>query len=359
MSGTERSNVLVVGPLGAHVDLMRRIAERIGFNPIFIEAAEMAPVLEFLEPAPELILLDASAPNYEPAAVCQPLLHNLKTRFTPILFFNAPTTPTFALAAFNAGAQDLLTAPFEPTLAYVRIRLHKQLQAQRRQLASVIAQRTREVQLSSAEMVRRLRAAAEFKDDETGTHCERLSHMARLLSIAAGLTPQEAELIALAIPLHDIGHIGIPERILFKASALTPEEWRIVRMHPGIGAAIIGKHEAPVLKIARRIALSHHEKWDGSGYPRGLAGEDIPLVARITALCDSFDVLTSERPHKPAWPVDHAIQYLRDQAGKHFDPRLTQVFLNQLPAIAKIRQDYPEKPAMLFDLKAKVSETLV
>jgi putative two-component system response regulator len=144
-----------------------------------------------------------------------------------------------------------------------------------------------------------------------------------------------------------------------KKQTVLSVEWRIVRMHPGIGAAIIGKHEAPVLKIARRIALSHHEKWDGSGYPRGLAGEDIPLVARITALCDSFDVLTSERPHKPAWPVDHAIQYLRDQAGKHFDPRLTQVFLNQLPAIAKVRQDYPEKPAMLFDLKAKVSETLV
>ena len=129
--------------------------------------------------------------------------------------------------------------------------------------------------------------------------------------------------------------------------------------HPGIGAGIIGKHEAPVLKIARRIALSHHEKWDGSGYPRGLKGEEIPLVARITALCDTFDVLTSERPHKPAWPVDNAVTYIRDQAGKHFDPRLAALFLDILPSIVKLRQEYPEKPAMLFDLRAKVSETLV
>lgn len=354
-----KSTILVVADTADYTESLRGLIVRLGSQALFIGQAELGPVLEFLDPPPELILVDASAHDFEPAAVCQRLQRNARTRFTPVLFFNAPAHSATELAAFDAGAQDYLRAPFDLAVTFARLRLHQQLYAQKRQLASLVQTRTREVAGAQMELVRRLRVAAEYKDDETGAHIQRMSKVSGLLARAAGLSEAEAELIEQAAPMHDLGKIGIPDRILLKASPLTPDEWRVMRMHPGIGAGIIGKHDAPVLKIARRIALTHHEKWDGSGYPRGLKGEEIPIVGRIVALADVFDALTSERPYKPAWPAENAVAYLREQSGKHFDPRLTSLFLDLLPAVAKIRIEYPDRPAVMFDMRARMSETLV
>lgn len=353
---TALANLLIVGEPGAHSEILHKIIDRLQCFPIAALPDKVDAVIAALSQPPELILIDASAPGFDPALACQHMLKSETTHYTPVLFFNAPATAKFTLAAFNGGAQDLLTAPFDPTMALVRIRLHRQFQGQRRQLVSAIAQRSREAQQSSAELVTRLRAVAEFKDDDSGTHADRVAHMARLFAREADVGEAEAEHIFQAMPLHDIGHIGIPDRILFKPTALTPDEWRIMRLHPGIGAGIIGKHENPVLKTARLIALTHHEKWDGSGYPRGIRGEQIPLAGRIAALCDTFDVLTSARLHKAAWPVDNAVTYLRDQAGRHYDPMLVQIFLNILPEIVKVRQEFPEKPSTLLDVRAQIVE---
>ena len=356
---TRKSTILAVTEHGPHTETLRSVISMLSSNPLLIGSMELAPVLEFLDPPPELVLYDAGEPDFNPVSVAHRLQTNLKTRFVPLLFFNAPADSKIELAAFDAGAQDYLRAPFDETVLFARMRLHQQLYLQKRQLGALIQTRTKEVSGAHLDIVKRLRAAAEFKDDETGSHIERMSRTSQLLARAAGLSEAEAEMILHAAPMHDVGKIGVPDRILLKPTPLTPDEWRVMRMHPGIGAGIIGKHDAPLLKIARRIALTHHEKWDGTGYPRGLKGEEIPLVGRIVALADVFDALTSERPFKPAWPMDNAIAYVREQGGKHFDPRLTSLFLELLPDVMRIRADYPEKPSMLFDVRSRVSETLV
>ena len=356
---TRKSTILsVIGP-GPDSDVLRAVIGRLQCNALVVGAMELAPVLEFLDPPPELILYDASEPDFSAANVCRRLQSNLRTRFVPVLFIKAAADSAKELAAFDAGAQDYLRAPLDESVLFARVRLHQQLYVQKRQLAALIQTRTKEVGAANVEVIRRLRAAAEFKDDETGSHIERMSRTAQLLARASGLNEAESQLVQQAAPMHDVGKIGIPDRILLKPTPLTPDEWRVMRMHPGIGAGIIGKHDAPILKIARRISLTHHEKWDGSGYPRGLKGEEIPLVGRIVALADAFDALTSERPFKPAWPVENATTYVREQAGKHFDPRLAQLFLDLLPEILKIRAEYPEKPSALFDLRTRISETLI
>lgn len=359
MTEERKSTILVVTESGPDTEALRAVIMRLQSNPLMIGAIELGPVLEFLDPPPELIFYEACEPDFDPAAVCRRLQGNLRTRFVPVLFFNAPADSAQEVAAFDAGAQDYLRAPFDDLVVSARLRLHQQLYVQKRQLAALIQTRTKEVAAANSELVKRLRAAAEFKDDETGSHIERMARTAQLLARAAGLSEAESELVLMAAPMHDVGKIGIPDRILLKPTPLTPDEWRVMRMHPGIGAGIIGKHDAPILKIARRIALTHHEKWDGTGYPRGLKGEEIPLVGRIVALADVFDALTSERPFKPAWPVDNAVTYIREQTGRHFDPRLAGLFLELMPEILKIRVEHPEKPSMLFDVRSRMSETLI
>jgi len=164
----------------------------------------------------------------------------------------------------------------------------------------------------------------------------------RLLAEAAGMAAPEVELLFNAAPMHDVGKIGIPEAILLKPGKLDEREWTVMRRHPAIGAGIIGKHDHPLLETARIVALTHHEKWDGSGYPRGLKGADIPLVGRIVAIADVFDALTSERPYKRAWSETEAIDYLRRESGLHFDPWLTELFIERLPEIRQIRDLYAD-----------------
>jgi putative two-component system response regulator len=169
--------------------------------------------------------------------------------------------------------------------------------------------------------------AAQYKDSETGMHVARVSRYAHSIALAAGMDAASAGNLRHAAPLHDIGKIGIPDSILLKNGKLDEQEWEVMKRHPEIGAGIIGEHRDPMLAMARDIALSHHEKYDGSGYPYGLEGEEIPLAARVVAIADVFDALSAPRPYKGAWPVDHAIAFLREQRGRHFDPMLVDLFV--------------------------------
>jgi putative two-component system response regulator len=178
--------------------------------------------------------------------------------------------------------------------------------------------------------------AAEYKDNETGLHVIRMSHYAHLLGLAAGLGPARADDLLNASPMHDVGKIGIPDSILKKAGCLDPDERQVMRTHTTIGADIIGHHAHGLLAMARNVALTHHEKWDGTGYPAGLAGEDIPFEGRIVAVVDVFDALTSRRPYKQAWPVERAVDFLRDQRGKQFDAALVDLFLSRMPDVREI-----------------------
>jgi putative two-component system response regulator len=212
-----------------------------------------------------------------------------------------------------------------------------------RQRTQALEQRTVELEQTRLEIIRRLGRAAEYKDDDTGLHVIRMSHYARLLAEASNFSADRAELLFNAAPMHDIGKIGIPDNILQKSGPLTEAEWVVMRQHPAIGAGIIGKHQSDLLDVARTVALTHHEKWDGSGYPRGRAGEDIPIEGRIVAVVDVFDALTSKRPYKEEWPVEQAVAYLREHSGLHFDPALVPRFLELLPQVLEIKRQYSDR----------------
>jgi putative two-component system response regulator len=202
--------------------------------------------------------------------------------------------------------------------------------------------RTEELRATRLQIVQRLGRAAEYKDNETGMHVIRMSHFAQALALALGHAPEWAEDLLNAAPMHDVGKIGIPDAILRKPGKLTPEEWDVMRRHPEIGAEIIGQHPGGVLRMAHTIALAHHEKWDGSGYPHGLAGESIPVEARIVALADVFDALTARRPYKEPWTTEATVEHLRAQSGRHFDPDMVEVFIAQLPAFVDIKNRWPD-----------------
>jgi putative two-component system response regulator len=182
--------------------------------------------------------------------------------------------------------------------------------------------------------------AAEYRDNETGMHVIRMSHFSRLLALKTGLSEAQAQVLFHAAPMHDVGKIGIPDSILLKPGKLLEDEWRIMMTHAQVGADIIGNDPSEIMQLAAIIAFSHHEKWDGSGYPRGLSGTDIPLEARIVAIADVFDALTSRRPYKDAWPLERALEHIAQGSGAHFDPHLVPLFFDIVPEVLKIQQCY-------------------
>ncbi|MCF8005664.1 MAG: HD domain-containing protein, partial [Chromatiaceae bacterium] len=210
-----------------------------------------------------------------------------------------------------------------------------------------VREQTAQLHETRLAIIRRLGRAAEYKDNETGLHVIRMSHYAAIIGRAIGMDERNIDLLLNAAPMHDVGKIGIPDSILQKPGKLTPEEWEVMRTHAQIGADIIGDASgSELLEMARVVALTHHEKWDGSGYPNGLAGEQIPQVGRIVAIADVFDALTSVRPYKPAWSVVRALQLFRDSQGSHFDPDLVPVFFEAMPEILTIRSRYAEDGMM-------------
>ena len=193
-------------------------------------------------------------------------------------------------------------------------------------LEMAVRERTAELRETQLEVVRRLSHAAESRDHETGVHITRMSRMCMRLALAAGATPMEAELLLQAAPMHDVGKIAIPDRILNKAGKLAPDEWEIMKSHAAVGAELLAGSRSPVVQLGESIALTHHERWDGTGYPRGLRGEEIPFPARVVAVCDVFDALISNRPYKQAWTVERALEELLSERGGHFEPRLVDAF---------------------------------
>jgi putative two-component system response regulator len=206
-----------------------------------------------------------------------------------------------------------------------------------------VAERTLELQQTRMEVIRRLATAAEFRDNETGQHVARMSVFAHHLAVKLGLSESEATNIRDAAPLHDIGKIGIPDAILLKRGRLSAEEWAVMKRHAEIGGEILAGTSFPLLGLAQQIALTHHEKWDGSGYPNGLRGDAIPVAGRIVAVSDVFDALTSDRPYKPAWSIDDALAFMLENAGTHLDPTLVGLFHRELPAILALRERFRDE----------------
>lgn len=277
---------------------------------------------------PNLVLLDLEMPGMNGHEVCRRLKANPITQDIPVIFVTATRDAANELFGLKLGAVDYIHKPLNPTLVLSRVRNHMALHNQSLALEAQVRERTRELEESRIEIIRRLGRAAAYRDRQTGQHVIRVSQLVRLLALATGLPEDAAESLALAAPMHDLGTIGIPDHIIQKSTPLDPEELALMRRHVQIGAEIIGVHDSEPLKTARVLALTHHERWDGTGYPAGLAGADIPLAGRILAIADAYDGLTNQRPDRPALTPEAAFAYLETQAGRAYDPDLVRLFLS-------------------------------
>jgi len=305
---------------------------------------ERALQIAVREPRPDIILLDIMMPGIDGYEVCRRLKADPHTRGIPVIFVTAKAEIEDEAKGLDLGAADYITKPISPPIVRARVRTQLALYDQNRQLEHKVRERTRELLATRLEIIRRLGRAAEYKDNETGLHVIRMSHYSRLIAEALDVSESWVELIFNASPMHDIGKIGIPDHILLKPGKLNAEEWVLMRQHPLYGAEIIGQHSSELMQVSREIALSHHERWDGSGYPYAIEGDAIPLAGRIVAIADVFDALTTVRPYKRAWPVEDAVGLIEREAGKHFDPRLVLLFKQKMPQILKIKEQYEERP---------------
>jgi putative two-component system response regulator len=328
------ARILIVDDQESNVRLLEKILKRAGYANLSSIQDPRQVLGQFMEHPPDLVLLDLNMPHLDGFAVMRQLgPHIPEGEYVPILVLTADILPPARQMALSIGAKDFLTKPFDAAEVLLRIHnlletrcLYVKLQGLNESLEAKVRERTRELEEAQFEMLERLARAAEFRDDDTGQHTQRVGQMAGIVARAAGLPEQQCELIRQAAKLHDIGKIGIPDNILLKPGRLLPEESAHMKSHTAWGAKILAASRFPVIQLAAEIAMYHHEKWDGGGH-HGMSGEQIPLAARIVTLADVFDVLTHARPYKKAWPLEDALAEIKSQSGRLFDPKLVEMFL--------------------------------
>ena len=323
---TDRQKILVIDDTQENIDLLFAVLSKEYAVMAALNGKSGIEIASGNTP-PDLVLLDIQMPGMDGYEVCKKLKANPVTRNIPVIFVTALGESENESEGFAVGAVDYIAKPISPSIVRARVKTHLALYDQNRTLEKKVKDRTRELNDTRLEIVRRLGIASEFKDNETGMHVLRMSKYSHLIALESGLPDDEADLIFHASPMHDVGKIGIPDRILLKPGKLDDDEWLTMKTHCKIGYDIIGSHDSDLLKTAAITALTHHEKWDGSGYPRGAKEDDIPLAGRIVAVADIFDALTSERPYKKAWPADTAFDHIKKESGKHFDPAIVDSFL--------------------------------
>lgn len=291
---------------------------------------------------PDIILLDIMMPEMDGYEVCLNLKSDPLTKKIPIIFITAKELDVDEVTGFALGAVDYITKPISPLVTKARVRTHLALNNQKKELEREVREKTRELYQTRLEVIRKLSMAAEFKDYATGKHIERVSRYSYIIGKEYGLDEEQSELLMSAAPMHDIGKIGVPDYILKKPAKLTTEEFDIIKTHAEIGAKLIGNSEDLLLQTAKIIAMQHHEKWNGQGYPKGLKGEEINVYARITAIADVFDALTNIRPYKDAWINEKSINWIRKNANIHFDEKVVEAFERALPKILEIQDKYKD-----------------
>ncbi len=300
---------------------------------------------------PDIILLDICMPNMSGFDICRYVKENQETNDIPVIFITSEQDPLSLNKAFELGAVDYIKKPFDPIEVNARLKTHlklkiaeKKLKDQNANLEIKVAERTKrleeknvELQKVKRETIFRLCLAAELRDSDTGNHIKRIQAYTELIALKCGMSPEDAEQLGLASSMHDLGKIGIPDYILLKPGKLSPEEFEIMKQHPSIGAKTLAGGDSELLRVAHIVALSHHERWDGQGYPNGLFGTQIPIEARIVGLVDVFDAMLSSRPYKKPFSVQKAVSIIIEEKGKHFDPELVEIFVSCLDEILIIK----------------------
>ncbi len=339
------SKILVVDDEESNVRLLEYLLNRNGYSSVRCATDPRDAVQIYREFRPDLVLLDLDMPYMDGVEVIEKLQEIETESYPSVVIITANNNEETKIRCLASGAMDFLTKPFNGVEVVARIKnilnvclLHNRINQQNKILDQKIRERTQELADTRLEVAQRLSRAAEYRDNETGMHVIRMSRYSYLLADAIGLSSNLCELLQHASPMHDIGKIGIPDNILLKPGKLDNAEWEVMKTHAEIGGQILSGSGSNLIQMAENIARTHHEKWDGSGYPNGLKGEDIPLEGRIVAVCDVFDALTSERPYKKEWPVEKAVQELKDNSGIHFDPVLVNKFIEILPEILKVRE---------------------
>ena len=361
-TGLGRKRVLVIDDDDGIRKITQLLVEGLGHD---VEAArDGIEGLAKLQLGVDLVLLDVVMPGLDGFDVCRRIRQDPAGRDVPVIMVTTLETREHRLHAVEAGANDFIAKPVEETELRVRAtsllklkatqdelkRYHAHLEtmceertASLRKALEHMAEAQRTAYQAQLETVERLAILAEYKDKVTARHIQRMSEYSAVIARGLNLPPAEVELILHASRMHDVGKIAVPESILRKPSELDPQEWKVMRQHSAIGSRILENSSSQILQAGRVIALHHHERWDGAGYPSGLSGSDIPLWGRICAVADVFDAVTSERPYKPAFPNDEALQLLRDGKGKHFDPRVVDVFFECLEDILKIQEKFKDE----------------
>jgi putative two-component system response regulator len=365
------STIMIVDDEATNIRVARKYLEMEGYVN-FLTTTEPTLVMELVRrEMPDIILLDIVMPEVSGLELLAELHDDEELARIPTIVLTASDDEQIKLAALGRGATDFLPKPVNRAELVMRVRNaltvkahHDHLKDYARELASQVRQRTSELSASRLELIHCLGRLAEFRDNETGRHVVRVGHYAGILARQLGLDEDFVEVILHAAPLHDIGKVGVPDSILLKPCRLMPEEIEIIEKHPryakaifepisadelrmwrshtSIGGMIMDLRSSPIMAMAAQIALTHHEKWDGTGYPLGLSGESIPLAGRITAVADVFDALSSKRPYKPVIPVDKCFEEIEQQSGTHFDPRLVAAFLAARAAIVEVRMEYAD-----------------
>lgn len=340
--------ILIVDDEESNVRLVRSALSKTGCTNLHCTTRPES-VLAFCQSNPvELILLDLSMPKLHGLDLMQ-LLQAEMDAPPQIIVLTALTSSEDKITALELGALDYLTKPLHIHELVLRVRnglrlvrLNRDLTHERDNLDAEIKRQTLELEQTRDEILYRLGRATEFRDNETGNHVSRMSESVYLLALAATKDEAFANQLRKAAQMHDVGKIGIPDGVLMKPGKLDPQEFNVMKSHTRIGYDILVDAKTPLMKIAAEIALSHHERWDGSGYPNGARGNEIPLESRIVALCDVFDALRSDRPYKVAWKLEDAVDYIRRESGKHFDPELAALFLTLIDKVEAVRQRYPD-----------------
>jgi len=303
-----------------------------------------------LEPRPDLILLDVVMPDLDGYEVCRRLKADASTAEIPVIFVTSRTDPKDETWGLRLGAADFLTKPINASSVLLRIAAQLTLRERGRKLENVVAETKSELYRTRRLVIRRLARALEYREGGLTHRVARVTHYVKLLGAGFGAPPAHCELLAEAAPLYDVGKIGVPEAILCKAGELSASEWKEIRRHPEIGASIIGEHKDSLLAIARVMALTHHERWDGTGYPAGLEGEAIPWPGRIMAVADAFEAMTSTQRHRQAVSVQVAASRILQESGKQFDPQAVEAFKKQFRKLIEVKNRIPDELEGIHDL---------
>ncbi len=344
----KKLNILICDDSISNVMLLEKLLKDQGYVSITCVTDPVKVLPLMLEKSFDLLLLDIEMPHLSGIEVMQQINDSpLKQQFIPVLVLTGNKNPEIRNKALTTGAQDFLTKPFDHTEVLLRVRNLLRVRGayiaqagMNGELEKRVEKRTVELEKATEFLIERLAQAGEMRDTDTGQHVLRVGKYARVMADGIGLSAEITYMIEKAAPLHDLGKIGIPDSVLLKKGKLTDEERELMNTHAQMGADLLSEHESMLVQMAGSIALSHHERWDGEGYPRKLQGESIPIEGRITALSDVFDALTTIRPYKKAWTIDETIEYIKKMSGTQFDPQLVDVFVSKLDKIIEIKKAY-------------------